>query len=40
MIIRTIKYTVLLAAFAGLLAACTKQSAPDVPESRLFASPR
>lgn len=39
MIIRTIKYTVLLAAFAGLLAACTKQSAPDVPESRLFASP-
>ena len=39
MILRTIKQTVLLAAFAGLLAACNKQDTPDIPESRLFATP-
>ena len=39
MIFRTIKQTVLLAAFAGLLAACSKQDTPDIPESRLFATP-
>jgi Protein of unknown function (DUF2950) len=39
MIIRTIKQTVLLAAFVGLLGACAKQGAPDIPESRLFATP-
>ena len=39
MIIRTIKQTVILAAFAGLLAACSKQDTPDIPEARLFATP-
>ncbi len=40
MIIRNLKHTVLLAALAGPLAACSRQeSAPAIPESRLFATP-
>lgn len=39
MISKIMKQTVLLAAFALLLAACAKQETASIPESRLFATP-
>ena len=39
MISKILKQTVLLMAFAVVLAACAKQEPASVPESRLFATP-